>query len=85
MVIENFKDGDTRRVGDRFKERGRMMPKGVVYQSSWMDAAGTRCYQLMEAPSRELLDIWVARWDDLVDFEITPVVTSAEYWEKLQS
>jgi hypothetical protein len=34
----------------------------------------------MEAARPELLDAWVSRWDDLMDFEIVPVVTSAEFW-----
>ena len=32
----------------------------------------------MECDRRELLDEWIARWDDLVDFEVVPVITSAE-------
>jgi hypothetical protein len=34
----------------------------------------------MEAASSELLQTWVSRWSDLVDFEIIPVETSAEFW-----
>jgi hypothetical protein len=36
----------------------------------------------MEAERVELLEEWVARWEDLVEFEIVPVVTSAEFWAK---
>jgi hypothetical protein len=32
----------------------------------------------MESDKRELLDEWMARWADLIDFEVIPVVTSAE-------
>ena len=80
MVIERFKDGDTRRVGERFQRRGRMLPAGVTYHASWMDSSGIRCFQVMEAATPDLLDAWVNQWNDLVDFEIVPVVTSAEYW-----
>jgi siroheme synthase len=31
----------------------------------------------MEAPDRALLDRWIAQWDDLVEFEVVPVITSA--------
>lgn len=62
-----------------------MMPDGVVYHASWIDAAGARCFQVMEAPSREPLDIWASRWDDLVEFEIIPVQTSSEFWSGLES
>jgi hypothetical protein len=32
----------------------------------------------MECDDRELLMQWIARWEDLVEFEVLPVVTSAE-------
>lgn len=34
----------------------------------------------MEAPDGAALDAWIARWNDLVDFEVYPVVTSADFW-----
>jgi Protein of unknown function (DUF3303) len=80
MVIEIFKDGDARRVGERFAKHGRMLPPGVEYRQSWMDVSGTRCFQLMESPEEKLLKIWTSKWDDLVEFELVPVATSAEFW-----
>ena len=78
MVIERFKDAGL--LAERFQRRGRMLPENVNYQSSWMVADGGRCFQIMEAPDEETLMTWVRRWDDIVDFEIIPVVTSQEYW-----
>ncbi len=80
MVIEQFKNGDAAPIGERFKRSGRMMPEGVVYQASWVDRARGRCFQVMEASDPELLRLWISRWDDLVDFEVIPVVTSSEFW-----
>jgi Protein of unknown function (DUF3303) len=82
MVIEHFKHGDAKPIGERFKRSGRMLPEGVTYHASWVDRAGTRCFQLMEAAHPELLNAWVRSWDDLVDFEIVPVTTSADFWAK---
>ena len=82
MVIERFKHGDARLIGERFKREGRMLPEGVTYHTSWVDAVGDRCFQVMEAPRPESLSPWVSRWDDLVDFEIIPVMTSGEFWSK---
>jgi Protein of unknown function (DUF3303) len=82
MVIERFKSGNAGAVGERFKRSGRMLPEGVTYHESWIDSAGDRCFQLMEAPHAELLSAWTSRWDDLVDFEIVPVMTSGEFWSK---
>ena len=80
MVIERFKNGDSKPVSERFRRCGRMFPDGVVYHGSWVEPTGVRCFQLMEAPDRATLDLWVARWRDLVDFEISPVLTSADFW-----
>lgn len=80
MVIERFKGGDPKPIGARFRREGRMLPKGVTYYASWIDPIAGRCFQIMEAPSTEMLNTWVGRWDDLVDFEIVPVVTAAEFW-----
>jgi len=84
MVIERFKGGDARFVGERFRRSGRMLPDGVVYHASWVDSAGARCFQVMEAPYRELLDLWASRWVDLVEFEIVPIQTSGDFWSKIE-
>jgi len=83
MVIERFKC-DARAIGERFQHKGRMLPDGAAYHASWVDSTGTRCFQIMEAPRLESLNPWVRRWDDLVDFEIVPVLTSADFWAKTQ-
>jgi Protein of unknown function (DUF3303) len=82
MVIETFADPNRSAAAERFQVKGRMLPDGVVYQASWLNEDGSRCFQVMDAPSRQLLDQWIAQWNDLVEFEVIPVVTSAEYWEK---
>lgn len=78
MVIEHFKGGDSVRVYRRFREHGRLAPEGLSYVSSWVDTKFERCYQLMETDDRRLLDEWMVRWSDLVDFEVHQVLTSAE-------
>jgi len=83
MVIENFKNNDAVPVYRRFKERGRLAPEGLNYISSWVDHNLTRCYQVMEARDRALLDQWMANWRDLIDFEVHPVITSTEAAEKV--
>jgi len=78
MVIERFKNRDL--LAQRFERNGRMLPEGVNYQASWVVSDGSRCFQIMEAPDRETLMPWVRCWDDIVDFEVIPVVTSQQYW-----
>jgi len=80
MVIEHFKPDGVQQMAERFGRHGRMLPKGVVYHSSWIDQSGTQCFQIMEASGPELLKAWMDRWNDLVDFEVIPVLTSADFW-----
>lgn len=82
MVIEKFPEGNLARVGERFREKGRMMPEGVTYVASWMADDGGRCFQIMDAESRDLLDEWIRNWEDLVEFEVSVVLTSADYWAR---
>jgi hypothetical protein len=77
MIVEHFRDGDPVPVYRRFRDRGRLAPDGVTYVGSWVTADLTRCYQVMECDDRERLDRWMANWDDLVSFEVIPVMTSA--------
>jgi Protein of unknown function (DUF3303) len=78
MVIEHFRGGDPKPVYERFRARGRLAPKGLTYVASWVTDDLARCYQVMETGDRALLDQWMAAWSDLVEFEVHPVIVSAE-------
>jgi hypothetical protein len=83
MVIERFRDGGAAPVYRRFRERGRMTPDGLRYVDSWVEPGFERCFQLMECDDPRLLDEWAANWQDLVEFEIVPVVTSRQAAEAI--
>ena len=55
-----------------------MMPDGLVYVSSWITDDLTTCYQVMETDDPGLFGQWTANWEDLMAFEIKPVLTSAQ-------
>ncbi len=78
MVVERFKDGAAAQIYARFHEKGRMTLPGLEYVSSWIDLDDKVCYQLMETDDASLFQSWTSAWDDLVDFEIVPVRTSAD-------
>jgi hypothetical protein len=78
MVLERFRTPGAVEVYRRARNQGRMLPDGVSYVSSWVDVDFTQCFQLMEAESAKALDPWIARWHDLVEFEVIPVRTSAD-------
>ncbi len=78
MIIERFRNGDPLPVYRRFRDRGRLAPDGLRYVSSWVTTDLKSCFQVMETSERALLDEWLGTWGDLVDFEVVPVMTSAE-------
>jgi len=83
MIIERFKNQDARAVYRRFAEKGRMMPEGLRYVESWVEGNFDRCFQLMECNDLRLLQQWIAQWQDLVEFEIVPVVSSKDAREAI--
>lgn len=83
MIIESFKNRDAVPVYRRVRDHGRLAPAGLTYVSSWVTADMARCYQVMECEDPRLVEQWIARWSDLVDFEVLPVITSADAAEHI--
>jgi hypothetical protein len=84
MIVESFKNQDAVAVYRRFRERGRMASERLRYVSSWVTSDMTKCYQVMESDDRQPLDEWIEQWRDLIDFEVIPVITSAEAFERVK-
>ena len=82
MVVEHFKDA--RAIYQRLREKGRMMPEGLEYVSSWIDVDLKICWQLMRSDDESLFQTWTDNWKDLMDFKIVPVRTSAEVREMME-
>ena len=85
MIVERFKNGDPAPAYKRFRECGRLTSEGLRYVSSWVDEDLKLCFQVMETEDRRLLDEWISKWSDLVDFEVHAVITSAEAAERVLS
>ena len=82
MVVERFKDAPA--IYRRLREKGRMMPEGLEYVSSWIAVDLKICWQLMRTEDEPLFQRWIDNWKDLTDFEIVPVRTSAEVREMME-
>ena len=78
MVIERFRNHDGKAIYRRLRDRGRQMPDGLSFVSSWVQADMGRCFQLMECDDITVLQRWVVQWSDLMDFEIVPVVAGKD-------
>ena len=85
MVIERFKEASAPEIYRRVREKGRMMPHGLKYISSWIDLGFKTCWQIMQTEDFALFEKWIANWRDVVDFEIVPVRPSAEAVEIMNS
>jgi hypothetical protein len=83
MVVEHFKDAPA--IYRRLHEKGRMVPEGLEYVSSWIDVDLKTCWQLIRAKDQSLFRAWTDNWKDLMDFEIVPVRTSAEVRQMMAS
>lgn len=77
MVLERYTHG-AGLVYERAAVQGRHLPPGLRYVDSWVDERLERCFQLMEADDARVFDDWIARWADLAEFEVVPVMTSAD-------
>ena len=76
MVVETFRNHDGKAIYERLRDKGRQMPEGLTFVNSWVSADLGRCFQLMETNDITLFQRWIAEWQDLMSFEIVPVVQS---------
>ena len=73
MVVEKFRNQDGKAVYRKLRE-GRGLPDGLKFVASYVSADLSRCFQLMEADDVTLFQRWIAGWQELVEFEVVPVV-----------
>jgi len=85
MIIEKFHPGKVRELYARLRTHGRQLPGGVVYVHSWIDEKMETCYQLMESDTPEKIQEWVKCWQDVADFTIIPVISSAEAQQRVDA
>lgn len=78
MVVEKFRNQDVKPIYRRLSDKGRMMPGGLKFVSSYVSADVSRCFQLMECDDVTLFQRWVAEWSDLMECEIVPVVAGKD-------
>ena len=78
MDIEHIRGGDQLHVYRRYRDHGRLAPEGLRYVTSWVTDDFRRCFQVMECDDPQLLRQWIAKWQDVAEFEVVAVRTSAE-------
>ncbi len=78
MVVERFKPDSVKEIYERVQERGRMLPSGLEYLDSWVSSSLDVCFQLMECENERLFEEWFRCWNDLIEFEVIPVISSSQ-------
>jgi Protein of unknown function (DUF3303) len=62
----------------RLKATGGLPPAGVTMLSRWHCAQGLKGFVLAESTDAEAIAKWIQAWDDLLIFEVTPVITDEQ-------
>ena len=78
MIIETFEPENLNSVYERVRDEGRLMPDGLSYVESWVTDDLRRCFQIVDCDDESLIDEWIYNWDDLVEFEVIPIMSSSE-------
>jgi hypothetical protein len=78
MIVERFRNADPLPIYRHLRDEGRGLPAGLRYVDSWVEPSFGRCFQVMETDDASLIQQWILHWGDLAEFEVIPVVTSAE-------
>ncbi len=73
MVIEKVRNQDGKAVYRKLRT-GRGLPDGLKFVTSYVSADLSRCFQLMETDDVTQFQRWIADWQELVEFEVVPVV-----------
>ena len=74
MVIEQFRNQNGKAVYRKLRDSGRALPDGLKFVASYVSADLSRCFQLMETDDITLFQRWIADWQEVVEFEVVPVV-----------
>ncbi len=74
MVIETFRNQNGKAVYRKLRDDGRGLPDGLKFVARYVSADLGRCFQLMETDDITLFQRWIADWQEVVEFEVVPVV-----------
>lgn len=84
MVVEKLKNQDGKAVYRKLRDKGRALPDGLKFVSSWVTADLGRCFQLMETDDITTFQRWIADRQEVVEFEVVPVVEGKTTREALE-
>ncbi len=83
MIIERFYSSKLKDLYLKLEQEGRLLPNGVTFINSFIDEKVQICFQIIESDSISLIHQWIEHWTEYADFEIFPVISSAEAKDKV--
>lgn len=78
VTIWTFRPADRDSVIQRFGETGGPAPEGVTMLARWHDVAGGRGFAISETEDPLAMAKWCREWNDIMSFEIIPVVNDEQ-------
>ena len=78
MITWQFGPEHTKETVQRFLETGGAPPEDVAMLSRWHDLSGGWGCAVFESNDPIALSRWCHQWNDLVTFEIVPVLNDEE-------
>ena len=83
MTIWTIKPENTSDAIERFRLTGGPPPPGVTLLGRWHDIGGGRGFTLSESDDPVAMTKWSLQWDDLLSFEVVPVVDDTQIGDAL--
>jgi hypothetical protein len=78
LTIWTFRPEHANSAIERFGETGAPPPEGVNMLARWHDVAGKRGFALSETDDPVAIAKWCHGWNDLLSFEIVPVINDEQ-------
>lgn len=70
-------------VHERFKQTGAPPPEGVSMTGRWHSVEGNRGFLVCESSRADSIARWLQEWTELINFEVTPVLTDEQFLDVL--
>jgi hypothetical protein len=78
LTTYHWKPEHRKAIVERFMATGGVPPEGVKLLSRWTDVAGGRGFTLSEADDVVAIGRFFYAWNDLMTFEIVPVLNDEQ-------
>jgi Domain of unknown function (DUF3303) len=86
MITWSFPPDSRNEAIHRFSEGSAMNPpKGVTHLGRWHAAQGGLGWGVVEAKDPKDIAKWLIQWSDVIEYDITPVLSDEELGEVVQS